>query len=83
MTLNGGGVFMTSTVKLIFFYFFTVSEEKSKESCWPTVGEIKFQHVSLRYEKNQDPVVSDISFTIQPGEKVIFFVDNSWLCLIC
>ena len=41
-----------------------------KEACWPTVGKIEFRHVSLCYDIKLDPVVNNISFTINPGEKV-------------
>jgi ABC-type multidrug transport system fused ATPase/permease subunit len=46
------------------------SEKAVEEECWPTVGEIEFRHVSLCYDINLDPVVNDVSFIINPGEKV-------------
>lgn len=35
----------------------------------PVPGEIRFEHVSFGY-KADDPVLKDLNFTIQPGEKV-------------
>ncbi|XP_060582748.1 ATP-binding cassette sub-family C member 9-like [Ruditapes philippinarum] len=48
----------------------TEDEKPVEEECWPTVGEIEFRHVSLCYDINLDPVVNDVSFIINPGEKI-------------
>lgn len=37
---------------------------------WPTSGEIKFDTVSLNYDKNLPSVLKGISLEIRPGEKV-------------
>lgn len=49
---------------------FAEKEESTKESGWPTKGEIILKNVSLSYDLNQDPVVRDVSFVIEPGEKI-------------
>ncbi len=39
-------------------------------------GPIEFQHVSFRYPGSQRNVLCDVSFTIQPGEKVALVGEN-------
>ncbi|OKP90083.1 ABC transporter ATP-binding protein [Paenibacillus sp. P32E] len=36
----------------------------------PIQGEVEFQHVSFRYPESDIAVLEDISFTVQPGERV-------------
>lgn len=40
---------------------------------WPEKGEITFDKVSLRYDSHLDPVVTEASFTINAGEKVMSY----------
>jgi ATP-binding cassette subfamily C (CFTR/MRP) protein 1 len=37
---------------------------------WPTKGEIKFCDVSMRYRAGTDVVLDEMSFTINPAEKI-------------
>ncbi|XP_074034740.1 ATP-binding cassette sub-family C member 4 isoform X2 [Leptinotarsa decemlineata] len=37
---------------------------------WPTEGHIQFKCLSLRYVENDPPVLNDVNFVIQPGEKI-------------
>ena len=37
---------------------------------WPSEGEIEFDHYSAKYRENLDPVLKDISFSIQSKEKI-------------
>jgi ATP-binding cassette, subfamily C (CFTR/MRP), member 1 len=37
---------------------------------WPTTGEIKFQNVEMAYRKGLPLVLKDVSFQVNPGEKV-------------
>lgn len=37
---------------------------------WPTKGSIKFDHYSTKYNENLPPVLNDISFEINPQEKI-------------
>lgn len=37
---------------------------------WPSSGEIAYEDVSFRYDKNLPLVLNDLSFRIQPGEKI-------------
>ena len=37
---------------------------------WPSKGEIEFVKYSTRYRPDLEPVLKDLSFTIQPGERV-------------
>lgn len=39
---------------------------------WPNKGEIVFENVSLRYDAERNPVVTDLSLKISPGQKVIY-----------
>ena len=47
-----------------------VVEDESPSERWPTRGEVKFDNFSMRYRKDVDPVLRNITITIQPGEKV-------------
>ncbi|XP_022907991.2 ATP-binding cassette sub-family C member 4-like [Onthophagus taurus] len=37
---------------------------------WPQHGKVEFKHLYLRYSPGESPVLKNLSFTIQPGEKV-------------
>jgi len=37
---------------------------------WPEKGQIKFENVILKYRPNTDIVLKDLSFTVEPGEKI-------------
>jgi len=37
---------------------------------WPSQGKIEFDQVHLRYREDLDPVLRDITLTIQPKEKI-------------
>lgn len=43
--------------------------EKLREQ-WPSEGKVEFQSVSLRYSPEEPPVLKEISFTVQPREKI-------------
>lgn len=38
---------------------------------WPDRGEIVFENVSLRYDADRNPVITDLSLKILAGQKVI------------
>ncbi|KAG0217774.1 Multidrug resistance-associated protein 1 [Mortierella sp. NVP41] len=40
------------------------------DASWPQEGRIDFDHLILSYRKNTPPVLKDVSFTINPKEKV-------------
>ena len=44
---------------------------KEPPKTWPTKGEIKFDHLYLRYTDAVDPVLKNLSINIEPGMKVI------------
>ncbi|KAL8596886.1 hypothetical protein ACOMHN_065836 [Nucella lapillus] len=46
-----------------------IDREVHDES-WPPRGQVEFRHVSLTYDEALDHVLSNASFTINPGEKV-------------
>lgn len=46
-----------------------IGKTKANEN-WPNKGEIIFSEVSFAYAKNLTPVLKEISFEIQPGEKI-------------
>ncbi|XP_067206473.1 ATP-binding cassette sub-family C member Sur isoform X2 [Linepithema humile] len=37
---------------------------------WPNKGEIVFENVSLRYDAERNPVITDLSLKISPGQKL-------------
>ncbi|KAG9508804.1 Multidrug resistance-associated protein 4, partial [Fragariocoptes setiger] len=37
---------------------------------WPNKGKIEFERVSLRYFENEEPVLKNLTFTIEAGEKI-------------
>lgn len=37
---------------------------------WPSRGSIAFRHFTARYAPHQEPVLRDIDFAVQPGERV-------------
>lgn len=64
------------TRKLLLTYYncsllmFGLGKAPPKE--WPKCGEIVFQNVYLRYSLTEQYILKNISFRIQPMEKVIF-----------
>ncbi|CAH1117973.1 unnamed protein product [Phaedon cochleariae] len=53
----------TITVRYIF------PDKKPAES-WPYQGRVEFRNLVLRYVAEDDPVLKNLTFTVQPGEKV-------------
>lgn len=51
-------------------------------SDWPSKGQVTFNHVNMSYSPNGPLVLKDISFTLQPGEKVRN-LDKMQLGLLC
>lgn len=41
---------------------------------WPEKGEVTFDHLYLRYTDAVDPVLKNLNFIVQPGEKVQIFI---------
>jgi len=37
---------------------------------WPSQGRVQFQNVRLRYRPDTEIVLDDLSFTVNPGEKI-------------
>ncbi|XP_053975915.1 ATP-binding cassette sub-family C member 4-like [Hylaeus volcanicus] len=47
------------------------SEPNKKPSAqWPSKGEVRFEHLYLRYDDSAPPVLNDLSFQIKAGEKI-------------
>lgn len=46
------------------------SEPRQLSDSWPTNGKIEFRNVIFRYFEEGDPVLREISFVVQPNEKV-------------
>ncbi|XP_044272820.1 probable multidrug resistance-associated protein lethal(2)03659 isoform X2 [Tribolium madens] len=44
--------------------------KQSPPKTWPSEGRISFQSVSLRYSSTEPPVLKNVNFTIEPGEKI-------------
>lgn len=47
-----------------------IIDETRPASNWPNQGAIHFMNYTTRYRSDLDPVLKDLSFTIQPGERV-------------
>ena len=82
-----GGLFAENTVYLqTLFKFLDLSPDsvagalkRSPESAGVAAdlnGAIRFEQVSFHYPGSEEPVLSDISFTIQPGETVALVGEN-------
>lgn len=66
-----------STVGQLDFYGRRIEPEAPAENpatkpdaSWPQEGRIDFDHLILSYRKNTPPVLKDVSFTINPMEKI-------------
>ncbi|KAF9148723.1 Multidrug resistance-associated protein 1 [Linnemannia schmuckeri] len=66
-----------STVGQLDYYGHKIEPEAPAENpatkpdaSWPQEGRIDFNHLVLSYRKNTPPVLKDVSFTINPKEKV-------------
>ncbi|XP_015790855.1 multidrug resistance-associated protein 4 [Tetranychus urticae] len=44
--------------------------DKKPPPNWPQQGQITFRHVFLRYDPAKPPVLNDLTFRIEPGEKI-------------
>uniref|UniRef100_A0A0D3GDK7 ABC-type xenobiotic transporter n=1 Tax=Oryza barthii TaxID=65489 RepID=A0A0D3GDK7_9ORYZ len=44
--------------------------ESPHSGCWPTEGNIEFEHVTLRYKEDLPPALNDVSFFISSGMQV-------------
>ena len=49
---------------------FESEPNKKPAGQWPSMGEIQFDHLYLRYDDTAPPVLKDLCFLIKPGEKV-------------
>ena len=47
------------------------SDSTDLEKGWPSEGKIEVKNVTMRYSQELLPALDDISFTIEPKEKVI------------
>ena len=56
------------------------NSDKKPDPRWPQGGMIVFEEASFRYSSDTPVVLKPLSFTIQPGEKVIIPV-NRLLCI--
>uniref|UniRef100_A0A7S3A6C5 Probable ATP-dependent transporter ycf16 n=2 Tax=Rhodosorus marinus TaxID=101924 RepID=A0A7S3A6C5_9RHOD len=48
----------------------TKARLQSVKKSWPRYGQIDFSNITMRYRADLPPVLSDISFTVQRGEKI-------------
>ena len=49
---------------------FSLESFKRCNPDWPTNGQVEFQNVVLRYRPNTEVVLNNLSFTVNPGEKI-------------
>lgn len=66
---------MMSTERVLEYCHLKPEQQPNKPKAiaknWPTDGKIEFQHVVYRYsEESSDPVLRDLSFVIEPKEKI-------------
>jgi ATP-binding cassette, subfamily C (CFTR/MRP), member 1 len=47
---------------------------------WPSQGSIVFENISLRYGDDMPWVLKDISFRIQPGQRIGICGRTGWVC---
>ncbi|XP_001605812.1 multidrug resistance-associated protein 4 [Nasonia vitripennis] len=48
------------------------NEAKEKQlKSWPSKGEVKFDHLYVRYSESDEPILVNLDFTIEPGSKVL------------
>ncbi len=48
----------------------TPDEKHEPSETWPSRGAVEFRDVSVAYNKDAQPVLTDINLSIQPGEKI-------------
>ena len=48
--------------------------EKKPPSSWPSNGRVQFDRMFLRYSENDEPVLKDISCSINANEKVCILI---------
>ena len=58
---------ITADQHIIIFSF----SDKKPPSTWPKEGKIVFSQVTMAYASSLPPVLKNLSFTVQPREKVI------------
>lgn len=46
------------------------NSQQEPPSDWPNKGQVTFNHVNMSYSTNGPLVLKDLSFTLQPSEKV-------------
>lgn len=44
--------------------------DKQPPKQWPNMGHVKFDHLYLKYTPNDPPVLKNLNFEIEPGEKI-------------
>jgi ABC-type multidrug transport system fused ATPase/permease subunit len=69
-----------NSIERIYHYIYDLPQEKPSTfiegasleppANWPTEGKVKFDNLSLKYRPELDPVVHNLTFEIQPKQKV-------------
>ncbi|CAG9815467.1 unnamed protein product [Phaedon cochleariae] len=49
---------------------FEISEKTIVSHSWPNEGRIEIKNLYLKYSENDPPVLKNLNFTIQPGQKI-------------
>nr|XP_023021441.1 probable multidrug resistance-associated protein lethal(2)03659 [Leptinotarsa decemlineata] len=49
---------------------FETPKDKMPPKTWPSMGKIEFRDLSLKYVNEEPPVLKNLEFTVQPGEKI-------------
>lgn len=49
---------------------------------WPSKGYIVLDKVSVKYDEGQEPVISNVSLHIPPGQKVTLILKQNYVIMI-
>lgn len=69
------------TIEFIFFYYFILFSiaDATVPISWPQYGKIVFENVSLKYENQDDNIISNLNLCIPTGQRVRIHINQ---CLI-
>jgi len=75
-TASESEAYLTSVERQLHYLNYLPSEapwhvpDTEPDPDWPEAGKVEFKSVDLKYREEHDAVVKDLTFTVNPGEKV-------------